>query len=180
VTYTSDDLREIARRVISHNRYMAIGTSTLSGVPWVSPVQFAVDNMDRFYWVSATDALHSKNLESNATVALVIFDSTAQDGQGQGLYCEATAEVITGNILTLGCDIFYKRKYPDPHIREHKGRKPYELSAPYPRRMYRAHVKQYSVLHPDKHPEYGDSVDYRVNIKFTTAAIPLEFSATAR
>jgi hypothetical protein len=56
--------------------------------------------------------------------------------------------------------------YPDEAERAIKAREPVDFEEPSSRRMYRALVKEYSILHPDGHPEYGALVDFRVLIPF--------------
>jgi Pyridoxamine 5'-phosphate oxidase len=169
VTYTSGELETIAHQIVSGNRYMVVGTSSPTGAPWAVPVQFAVDGADGFYWVSALAAVHSKNISSNSAVSLVIFDSRAPEGTGQGLYCLASAEVLSGPDLEYGCKVFYARKYSDKSVRARLARRPDELIGNHPRRMYRATVREYSVLHQVKDPTYGEPVDLRVEVNFSTS-----------
>ena len=160
------DLLAIAERVIRTTRYLVLGTCSAEGSPWVAPVEYAVDKHDRFYWVSARDAVHSRHILQNPKIAFVIFDSNPEYGNAQGLYCSAIAVELGCHDLDFGCDIAYRMRYPDEAERAIKGRKPVDLEGPSPRRMYRALVTEYSILHPDKHPEYGPLVDFRVSIPF--------------
>jgi uncharacterized protein YhbP (UPF0306 family) len=160
------DLLAIAERVIRANRYLVLGTCSNESVPWVAPVEYAVDKHDRFYWASARDAVHSQNIAQNPRIAFVIFGSDPDYGEVQGLYCSAVAAELQGPDLEFGCDIAYRMRYPDEAERAIKGRKPADFTGPSPRRMYRALVTEYSILHPDKHPEHGPQVDFRVSIPF--------------
>ena len=148
---------------------MTIATVGKDGQPWAAPVAFAYDNGDQFMWVSAMDCVHSRNLESNPKIAMVIIDDKRGSGTAQALYCQATARVLSGEELVKGCELFYARRYPDEQERQAKANTPKDLRGSAPRRLYAASVSEYSLLHPDKHPIYGSTVDRRVAIRFSTA-----------
>jgi len=59
---THDDLMAYARTIIAANSYLTLGTSDMNGHPWTSPVYFAAGSLRQYYWQSATDARHSRNL----------------------------------------------------------------------------------------------------------------------
>jgi len=80
-----------AKEIISNNIYMTIATASLEGDPWISPVFFAYDDTYNLYWVSDKNSRHSKLLRENRRVAIVIFDSSAPEGEGDGVYFEAQA-----------------------------------------------------------------------------------------
>jgi len=83
---------EQAKNIVADNIYMTIATASEEGKPWVSPVFFAYDEKYNLYWVSNKAALHSKLIRLNNNVAMVIFDSSAPEGEGDGVYFEAVAE----------------------------------------------------------------------------------------
>jgi nitroimidazol reductase NimA-like FMN-containing flavoprotein (pyridoxamine 5'-phosphate oxidase superfamily) len=124
------ELTAIAERVIRPNRYLVLGTCSAEGAPWVAPVEYAVDKHDRCYWVSASDAVHSRHIVQNPKIAFVIFDSDPEYGNAQGLYCSAFAEELQGQNLELGCEIAYRMRYPDQAERAVKGRKPADFEGP--------------------------------------------------
>jgi hypothetical protein len=70
-----DDLDAHARALIEANLYLTLGTADAEGRPWVSPVYFATADHTEFYWVSAHDAVHSRNIAQRPQVSMVIFDS---------------------------------------------------------------------------------------------------------
>lgn len=162
------DLLALAEGVLSANRYLTLATCSVDGAPWAAPLMYAVDQHDRFYWVSAWDAVHSRALFENPSAALVIYDSDPGYGKAQALYCKARATVLEGDDLARGCEIFYRMRYPDDEERAKKGRKPEDFVGDSPRRMYAADVIEYSILHPAKHPVHGSLVDHRVVIDFST------------
>ena len=83
-----------AKKIIRGNIYMTIATSSKNGTPWISPVFFAHDDDYNLFWVSAKDSLHSKLISKNSQVAIVIFDSSAPEGESNGVYFEAIASEL--------------------------------------------------------------------------------------
>lgn len=168
--YGTEQLAKIAAEVLRSNRIVAIGTADTSGVPWVAPMMFAYDSADSFIWVSALDCQHSNNLAVNPNVALTVFDSNPEYGKAQALYCLGTARRLTAkDEIEAACAVFYERRYPDPAERAEKGRHAGDFLDPSPRGIYCAEVLEYSILHPNKHPQFGSLVDYRVRIPFSTS-----------
>ena len=76
----AEELGAIARRVIDSNQFMTIGTADEEGVPWASPVWYAVADYREFFWVSSPEARHWRNIRVRPQVAIVIFDSRAPEG----------------------------------------------------------------------------------------------------
>ncbi|MFD0532754.1 pyridoxamine 5'-phosphate oxidase family protein [Actinomadura luteofluorescens] len=81
----------LARTVIDGNRYMTLGTSEADHRPRLSPVYFTHAGYRTFYWVSSPDARHSGNIAARPEVAIVIYDSTVEIGQGRAVYIDAVA-----------------------------------------------------------------------------------------
>jgi uncharacterized protein YhbP (UPF0306 family) len=81
--------------IIDAARYMVLATADEDGVPWASPVWFAPDGYTRFLWVSREDTRHSRNLGVRPQLSIVIFDSSAPIGTGEGVYTDAVAELLT-------------------------------------------------------------------------------------
>lgn len=105
---------EKAKKIISENIYATIASSDKENKPWISPVFFAFDDQYNLYWVSNKEARHSKNISVNPTVAVVIFDSQAREGDGDGVYfeCEAT-EIVDENELANAIEIYNQRATQD-------------------------------------------------------------------
>jgi len=85
------DYKEQAKKIIADNIYMTIATASLDGSPWISPVFFAYDDAYNLYWVSDKNSRHSNLIRENNKVAIVIFDSSAPEGEGDGVYFKAKA-----------------------------------------------------------------------------------------
>src|SRR5271170_5562425 len=80
------DLAAIARTIIDANQYMTLATADAQGQPWASPVFYATADYTEFYWISAPETTHSRNLAQRPEISIVIFDSTAPEGAGQAVY----------------------------------------------------------------------------------------------
>jgi len=79
--------QEIVRKLI----YVTVATASSDGQPWNSPVYSAYDDRGNFYWTSSPLAQHSRNIDQNGKAFLVIYDSMAPPGTGEGVYVEAAA-----------------------------------------------------------------------------------------
>ncbi len=86
-----------AKQIIADHIYMTIATASKNGQPWISPVFFAYDDKYNLYWVSYKNARHSSLIKDNPQVSIVIFNSQAPEGEGDGVYFEAEVEEITEN-----------------------------------------------------------------------------------
>jgi nitroimidazol reductase NimA-like FMN-containing flavoprotein (pyridoxamine 5'-phosphate oxidase superfamily) len=136
------DLGAVARAIIDANRYMTLGTADEKGLPWVSPVWYAPSDYREFFWVSSPDARHSRNIARQPQVGIVIFDTHAPIGTGQGVYMSAVAESLMGADLDRGIAIFSERS-------EAQGARawtPPEVRPPARHRLYRATAHEHYVL----------------------------------
>jgi hypothetical protein len=98
-----------ARAIIERSLYLVLATADSEGRPWASPVWFAPDGRGAFFWVSSHEARHSSNIAGRPDIGIVIFDSTAPIGTGQGVYIEARAEQLTGPDVDEGLAVFSAR-----------------------------------------------------------------------
>lgn len=80
--------RELLRRV----PYAAIAT-TDGRRPWNSPVAIGHDEQWNFFWISSSEAVHSRNVRATGRAFLAIFNSAAFLGTGPaaGIYLECAA-----------------------------------------------------------------------------------------
>ena len=76
------DYGAIARGIVDGNLYLVLGTADEAGQPWVTPVYYASADYRDFYWVSAPDTQHSRNLAVRPQLSIVIFDSQAAINTG--------------------------------------------------------------------------------------------------
>lgn len=89
------DLSKRAKEIIQKIEYATVASVTPEGMPWNSPVFTAYDQDYNFYWGTNEDSQKAKNIAANPNVFLIIYDSTAPSGTGDGVYIKATAEQIT-------------------------------------------------------------------------------------
>jgi uncharacterized protein YhbP (UPF0306 family) len=148
------DLGAIARTIIEANMYMVLGTADKTGRPWVSPVYYASAGYNEFYWVSSPEARHSRNLATHPQVSIVIFDSQAPIGTGQGVYMSAMAEELKDIELERGIEIYSRTSLG------HGGHewKQDDVQLPALYRLYRATVSEHSILDPGGHPDHRTPV----------------------
>jgi Pyridoxamine 5'-phosphate oxidase len=143
------DLDDDARAIIDGNRYMVLGTADEGGRPWVSPVYYAPSGYSELHWVSSPEAQHSRNLAARPDLSIVVFDSRAPVGEGQGVYMSAVAELLTGPDLERGIEIFSR-------VSVSHGAKAWtveDVQPPAALRLYRARVAEHWVLDPERRPD---------------------------
>src|SRR5262245_25084548 len=129
---TDDDLLAHARIIIEANLYLTLGTADPDGRPWTSPVYFAPAGDREFYWVSDTDARHSRHLAERPQVSLVIFDSTVAPYHGRAVYAVGQARELSGNDLDRALAVYPR---PNGHGATPVSRE--DVTAPAPYRLYR-------------------------------------------
>lgn len=150
---------EIARKIIKDNIYMTIATADKSGEPWISPVVFGYDEDYNLYWMSDKNSKHSKLISQNNKVAIVIFDSKAPEGTGDGVYTVGRAAELLERELSKATKIHADRfgKEPTP-IGKFLGESPM--------RYYKFTPDIFWKLQ-DPVLVKGQYVDYRVEVKPT-------------
>lgn len=84
----------IADQIFASNRYLTLSTVDKHGKPWAAPVWYVGDNEGNLYWWSPVNSQHSQNLIENPNVYITIFDSQLPEGDGLGLYIQATASEL--------------------------------------------------------------------------------------
>ena len=99
---TTPDLMAHAQRLLDENRYLTLGTTSSDGRPRTSPVYFAADGVQDFYWISGVDARHSRNLTERPPVSLVVLDSAAAPYEGRAVYATGHARELTGDEMAAG------------------------------------------------------------------------------
>ena len=160
---TAADLDAHARALIDANRYSTLGTADGDGTPWVSPVYIATADYAAFYWVSAHDARHSRNVAERPQISLVIFDSQVLPYHGAAVYLSATAAELHGPELERGVEI-----YPGSAARGASSIRRDDVTPPSAYRLYRAEVAEAFVLCPreprEPCPLHGIATDHRTSV----------------
>ncbi|SRR6266536_2921191 len=161
---THDDLAAHARALLDTNRYLTLGTIDPDGRPWTSPVYFSSMGLRAFYWTSATDAQHSRNLAERPQVSIVVFDSSVAPYHGRAVYAVGEARELSGDDLDRGLEV-----YPGP---SHRGGGPItrdDVIGPSPYRLYRATASDLWVLCPREPkqpcPLHNLAQDHRTRIE---------------
>jgi nitroimidazol reductase NimA-like FMN-containing flavoprotein (pyridoxamine 5'-phosphate oxidase superfamily) len=104
-----------AKDIIEEVIYITVATSDNNGQPWNTPVFAAYDEDLNFYWGSSKNSQHSKNIEHNPNVFLVIYDSSAPAGSGEGVYVIGKAhEVIDKYEIEKAHKLLQDRR-PEPY-----------------------------------------------------------------
>ncbi len=99
-------MTEKAKKMLETIRYATISSVDESGEPWAAPVWYVFDDNFNVYWWSPIDSQHSKNIASNSNIYITIFDSTASEGNGLGIYLRSEARVVENDELDLAIDLY--------------------------------------------------------------------------
>lgn len=148
------DAGATATAIVDANAYLVLATADPDGRPWSSPVWFAhAGDSERteFFWISAPDVQHSRNIATRPEVGIVVFDSHARIGTGQAAYFAATAaQVVDAADLERGLEVFTRRS------RAHGGRAwtAADVTGESGMRFYRAIAQQRWVLAKDGKPDH--------------------------
>jgi nitroimidazol reductase NimA-like FMN-containing flavoprotein (pyridoxamine 5'-phosphate oxidase superfamily) len=148
---------QTARDLIEASRYLVLATADAWGRPWSSPVYFAHIGFTEFFWVSSPEVTHSRNIAIRPEVSIVIFDSHATMGTGQGVYMSAIAQLLEDGETARGIEAFSRRSagHGGPEWTTEDVRSGAGL------RLYRATAGSHSMLAKDGQP------DHRVPVSLT-------------
>jgi hypothetical protein len=138
------------RDIIEANRYLVLATADAAGRPWSSPVYFAHIGFTEFFWVSSPDVTHSRNIAVRPEVGIVVFDSQAAIGTGQGAYMSAAAKLLEHDETARGIEAFSRRslahgggEWASEDVQRGAGL-----------RLYRAIADSYWILAKDGRPDH--------------------------
>jgi len=98
-------MNEKVKILLQTVRYATISTVNKDGEPWAAPVWYVFDN-NNIYWWSPIDSQHSKNIANSSNIYVTVFDSTAPEGDGFGLYMRAEAGVVADDELDSAIDLY--------------------------------------------------------------------------
>jgi hypothetical protein len=159
----TQDLVAHARAIIDATSYLTLGTSDPDGHPWTSPVYFSAGSEREYYWVSATDARHSRNLAERPRVSVVIFDSTVLPYHGRAVYAVGEARELSGSDLDRAL-----AAYPRNDGQGATSVTREDVTGPAPYRLYQVTVSDLWVLCPREPghpcPLHGLSGDHRAEV----------------
>jgi hypothetical protein len=152
------DPRSVVKTIIDENIYMVLGTADETGLPWTTPVYFGSPNYTDFYWVSSPASRHSHNISVRPVISIVLFDSRAPIGAGQGVYMEADAAALTGADLEAGIEVYSQASVADgAGVWSMK-----DMITPAPYRLYKATARTHWILDRENHP------DQRIQVNLAT------------
>lgn len=143
-----DNLTQIAKKIIQKNIYLTLATSA-KGKPWASPLFYAFDRNNNFYFVSEKTSLHVKNLKANPRVSCAIFNSQQSPEVVNGLQIKAQAKEVGLKELHHALFTFYKKPEAKLAINRFKNYKnPLEYLGRFPFRMYKIIPEKFYILDP--------------------------------
>jgi nitroimidazol reductase NimA-like FMN-containing flavoprotein (pyridoxamine 5'-phosphate oxidase superfamily) len=160
---TDVDLAAHAHALLDTNRYLTLATADAAGRPWSTPVYFAPAPGWRFYWMSETDARHSRNLVAQPHVGLVVFDSTVTPHHGRAVYAAGPARELADDEVDEAL-----KAYPGPSRRGVPPMTRDDVTGSSPYRLYQATADELWVLCPREPgracPRHGLARDHRAQI----------------
>lgn len=113
-----------AAEIIKEIQYTTLATVTPEGLPWNSPVARVYDKNLNFYWFSDKEGQHSRNVQHNHKVFIVIYDSTVPWGEGEGVYIQADVvelsdpkEILLARQIKKGSDVELNDEFTGDAIR---------------------------------------------------------------
>ncbi|HUD06925.1 MAG TPA: pyridoxamine 5'-phosphate oxidase family protein [Candidatus Saccharimonadales bacterium] len=83
-----------AKLVIDSSDHMTIATVDSRGEPWVTPIFYVNDATYDLFWVSYKESAHSKNIDTNPKVAIVIYGPVPPEDKVDAVYIEAAAKKL--------------------------------------------------------------------------------------
>lgn len=104
-------MNDVALRILRNNIYATLSTVGEDGSPWATPVHFAYDDT-QLYWFSADSTTHSHNIARDNRVFLTIFDSrqmVAEPEDRGALYLQSEARKLDGDELTRAREVYADR-----------------------------------------------------------------------
>ncbi len=131
-----------AKRIIDTNRYMVLATSGNSGDPWAAVVFYTFDKKYNFYFLSAVDSRHSKNIAENQNIAFVIFDATQPMGYSESVQAECIVSFVKENELETIIKLYADRAFPDSKIKAIERYRPDSYGKTAEFRFYKVEVKK--------------------------------------
>jgi hypothetical protein len=118
---------------------------------------FAHIDFAEFFWVSPPGAAHSRNIAERPEVGIVVFDSQAPIGAGQGVYMSAAAKLLDDGETARGIEAFSRRSVADGGSEWTSE----EVGPGAGLRLYRAAADSHWILAKDGRP------DHRIHVPLT-------------
>lgn len=101
----------IAKALIDGNKYLVLATSDRMSKPWAATVFYAPDADYNFYFISAIDTLHVKNIAENPNVAFVIYDSSTPIGRYDAVQASGVVEQLDRQDVPAAIETYCKKLF---------------------------------------------------------------------
>jgi len=144
---------EMAKAIIKENKYMVIATSDKSGRPWANPVFYAYDDKYDFYFLSAIDSVHAKNIIANFKVSIVIFDSKQKVGSSEAVQIEGSASIVKKENLERVIRIYSENLFPSSKMEHTERYNPKDYDEPSEFRFFKVTPAKIYVTGVDRRVE---------------------------
>jgi nitroimidazol reductase NimA-like FMN-containing flavoprotein (pyridoxamine 5'-phosphate oxidase superfamily) len=148
-------LSQKAKAIIDAIEYIDLATVTPDGHPWSSPLWYVRDDEYNFYFYSPKTSQHSQNIRTNGRGFVVIYDSRAPEGTGEGVYMTVMVRELTTETEIAGALTWVFAKKPKP-------KKVSDFMGDAPRRIYK--VTPTAVWMNDAELKDGLYLDFRVPV----------------
>lgn len=83
-----------AIEILKSMKYVTVATVCEDGSAWNTPVAPNLKKDLTFTWGSNENSIHSQNIRRERRVFVVIYDSHAEEGAGEGVYMKGIAEEL--------------------------------------------------------------------------------------
>lgn len=106
-------LAEVAQRLLDASTLLALATVRQDRTAYVNTAYFAWSETLELVWISHPDALHSRNIRTNATAAVAVYDSTQSWGRpDRGIQLFGTALEVDEATVAFARAL-YANRFPD-------------------------------------------------------------------
>ena len=150
-------LSQKAAQLLVENIYCSLGTSSLDGCPWISPVYYSINEKVNIFWASSVNSKHSLLLVENPRAFISIYDSASPPRQANGLYLSGFAqEIIDSSINDIVIRHFDR-------VNEQSNFTGKDFSANAPEHIYRFNPDKIWIL---DHPKIvqGHPIDQKIEV----------------
>ncbi len=152
------DLPERFQQLLTRMPYVTIATVSPDGQPWNTPVVARFDDDLNLYWVSWRANCHSRNIAHDPRIFVVVYDTSAPEGSGEGLYLQMKASALRSKAAVVRAARVYDTSFftdPAPHEQF--------VDAECPQRLYKATPN--AVWYSGEARERGHFIDVRTPLQ---------------
>lgn len=103
---------DLARRIITENRYLTLAT-TFESDAWIAPLAYVYDDRAKvFYFYSSKNSYHALHIKKNPYCAVSIYNSMAASVDAVGLQFKAKVDVVAEAELDPVLSFYFERSFP--------------------------------------------------------------------